>query len=204
MQDFMKNKMVHGGIGILMLFGLSGCAKEKFEIGEDLEKSPEARFETVIHLPDGLGTARTHLRTLGGQSKGVACSTCHSMDEQGKDLVRVTEDLEEFHVGMQFAHGSLACQSCHHPDDRDQLRLASGDSIPFAQVMDLCGQCHGPQTRDYHKGSHGGMKGYWDQSRGPRERNSCLHCHDAHVPKFQPVMPVFPPRDRFIDEGKHD
>ncbi len=39
------------------------------------------------------------------------------------------------------------------------------------------------------------MTGYWDLTQGPRSRNHCLACHDPHAPKYQPVMPVFPPRD---------
>jgi hypothetical protein len=64
-------------------------------------------------------------------------------------------------------------------------------------VMDLCGQCHGPQARDYAHGAHGGMTGYWDLSRGPRERNNCIDCHDPHAPAFPKVRPVFAPKDRF-------
>lgn len=197
-------KHIHLCCLLCFSFALGGCAKEKFEIGKDLESSPEAKFETRIVLPDGLGSARTEVDRLDGTAKGVACATCHALDVEGKDVLRKAEELEEFHMGMNFEHGTLDCQSCHHPDDRSKLRLANGDAIAFADVMQLCGQCHGPQTRDYNNGSHGGMKGYWDLSKGPRTRNSCLHCHDAHVPKFQPVMPVFPPRDRFLEEGHHD
>jgi len=197
------NHFIQFALLISLGFVLS-CGKETFVIGEDLKASPEPKFETIIRLPDGIGTARSHLKRIDGTSKGVACSTCHALDAEDKPMARKADELEEFHGNMNLQHGTLDCQSCHNPDDRDQLRLASGDAIPFTKVMDLCGQCHGPQSRDYFKGSHGGMTGYWDLSRGPRERNSCLHCHDAHVPKFQPVMPVFPPRDRFLDEGDHE
>jgi hypothetical protein len=40
------------------------------------------------------------------------------------------------------------------------------------------------------------MRGYWDLTRGPRERNTCTDCHDVHAPLYPKVRPVFPPRDR--------
>ena len=65
------------------------------------------------------------------------------------------------------------------------------------EAMQLCAQCHGPQTRDYRRGSHGGMQGYWDLSRGDRVRNHCVDCHDPHAPAFPRFTPLPPPRDRF-------
>jgi formate-dependent nitrite reductase cytochrome c552 subunit len=65
-------------------------------------------------------------------------------------------------------------------------------------AMQLCAQCHGPQFRDYTHGSHGGMQGHWDLSRGPRLRNHCVDCHDPHTPQFQPSNPVLPPADRLL------
>jgi hypothetical protein len=112
--------------------------------------------------------------------------------------------LTEFHEGLTFRHGGLTCLSCHNGSDYESLRLADGRSVPFAQSMELCRQCHGPQYRDYVKGAHGGMMGYWDLSRGPRTRNSCVHCHDPHAPAFPQVAPVFPPRDRFAPAGETD
>jgi hypothetical protein len=70
--------------------------------------------------------------------------------------------------------------------------------------MALCAQCHGTQKRDYDHGAHGGMRGYWDLKRGPRERNHCVSCHDPHAPKFGTFMPVHPPKDRFLQRGSDD
>ena len=42
------------------------------------------------------------------------------------------------------------------------------------------------------------MSGHWDLSKGGRIRNSCLACHDPHVPKFQGALPAPPPLDRFL------
>jgi hypothetical protein len=68
--------------------------------------------------------------------------------------------------------------------------------LPFSAVTQLCGQCHGPQKRDYDHGAHGGMTGYWDRSLGPRKRNPCTACHSPHSPAYPQVWPAPGPRDR--------
>lgn len=122
------------------------------------------------------------------------CTTCHATRAPNA----ATSDgaqLRDFHMGLAAAHGGLQCVACHNPANYSQLRLASGEGIEFADSLRLCAQCHGPQFRDYQNGVHGGMTGYWDLARGPRVRNHCLACHDAHAPQYQPVTPVFAPRD---------
>ena len=122
------------------------------------------------------------------------CTTCHATREPN----RTTNDgaqLKDFHQGLTTAHGGLACAACHNTDNYSQLRLASGEAVEFSDSLRLCAQCHGPQYRDYQNGVHGGMTGHWDLTQGPRVRNHCLACHDAHAPKYQQVMPVFDPRD---------
>lgn len=122
------------------------------------------------------------------------CTTCHAT-RTANSVTRDGTQLNDFHQGLTTAHGELACVSCHNPDDYSQLRLASGEGIEFADSLRLCAQCHGPQFRDYENGAHGGMTGHWDLAVGPRVRNHCLACHDAHAPKYQQVMPVFAPRE---------
>lgn len=130
-----------------------------------------------------------------GRPVMVRCNNCH--DTQKTNML--TEDastLKDFHQHMSFRHNSLKCVSCHNPDDHESLRLADSTTVPFSNVMQLCAQCHGPQYRDYKNGSHGGMTGYWDLSRGGRQRNNCIDCHDPHHPAYPKVMPVFPPKMR--------
>ncbi|MDQ8202411.1 hypothetical protein [Pelagicoccus sp. SDUM812003] len=129
-----------------------------------------------------------------GKPVEIACSTCHSTREP-ELFQQSASGLDEFHQGLQKQHGELSCLSCHNADNYDELRLADGRSVPFENAMQLCAQCHGPQYRDYKNGSHGGMNGYWDLSRGPRTRNACTVCHDAHSPAYPQLMPVFPPLD---------
>ncbi|WP_018969497.1 cytochrome c3 family protein [Rubritalea marina] len=130
-----------------------------------------------------------------GNPIGVRCNTCHSSKEPNLTLNNGAL-LHEFHQGLHYAHGGMNCVSCHNPDDYESLRLANGESIPFSETIQLCAQCHGTQYRSYRDGSHGGMTGYWDLSKGPRQRNTCTDCHSAHAPAYPKVMPVFPPKVR--------
>lgn len=164
------------------------------------------------HHPEVAGNASTgethpvhilkpdHPRVLTGKfladgtPEAVACSTCHATKEPNVSLASSAE-LKDFHLGLKFAHGTLSCLSCHDADNYDQLQLADGQAVAFPDVMTLCAQCHGPQHRDYQRGSHGGMTGHWDLTRGPRTRNHCTTCHDPHAPAYPKIMPVFKPLD---------
>lgn len=133
----------------------------------------------------------------------VACGTCHATRPANAGN-RATADLDLFHQGLQVAHGSNSCLSCHDARDYDRLRLADGTPVAFDRVAVLCAQCHGPQERDYQAGAHGGMTGHWDLQRGGRERQSCTACHDPHTPAYQAVHPLPPPRDRFQTGAVHE
>lgn len=130
-----------------------------------------------------------------GQAATVSCATCHTTTKPNLDT-HSSAELDEFHQGLKFNHGNLACLSCHNARNYDTLQLATGKPVEFANVMTLCAQCHGTAMRDYERGSHGGMNGYWDLTKGPRTRNNCVNCHDPHSPKYPQAMPVFAPRDR--------
>jgi hypothetical protein len=114
------------------------------------------------------------------------------------ELARKAAVPEDFHGGIAIEHGNLRCASCHEPEDRTRLRLADGETLPLTDAHRLCGQCHGPQIRNFWKGSHGGGRGYWDRTKGPWIRNSCIACHPAHAPRYPIVMPAPPPNDRFL------
>lgn len=164
---------------------------------------PPPRFAVTLRpagKPAVMATGETD--TLGAPIV-VACSTCHSL-RVGEAPAKTSAELARFHKGFRVEHGERKCLACHNPDDYDTLRLADGTPLPFARSMELCGQCHGTQRRDYDHGAHGGMNGYWDLTRGPRVRNQCVHCHDPHVPDFPRMHPTFKPRDRFLEQGEHD
>jgi hypothetical protein len=133
----------------------------------------------------------------GPGTVAIACATCHST-RPSNARTRSAADLDTFHQGLKVAHGDLACVACHAPPAYDALRRADGERVAYADAMRLCGQCHGPQRRDYDQGAHGGMNGYWDLARGGRTRVDCLHCHDPHAPRFPVLVPARGPNDRFL------
>jgi formate-dependent nitrite reductase cytochrome c552 subunit len=163
------------------------------EAGGSQAFQSERNFEIEITGNPVTPTVLTDALTHSGQPAEVACATCHTTRTPA--ATRRTEDLDEFHQGLIMGHGDLSCLSCHNSENYDTLKLADGTTVGFENAMLLCAQCHGPQSRDYRNGSHGGMNGYWDLSRGPRQRNACTVCHDAHAPAYPQLMPVFPPTD---------
>jgi hypothetical protein len=158
----------------------------------------------TIRLPSSLGVVDTGEVDASGRPIGIRCATCHGPSGGGEDARSLAErsGLARMHAGVTLAHGELSCATCHPLDDRTQLRLADDTRIVFTEVQRLCRQCHGPQHRDYERGAHGGMRGYWDLGRGPRERNACVMCHAAHAPAYPLVVPAPPPRDRFLSAGQ--
>jgi hypothetical protein len=163
-------------------------------------ESPEMPlFPVTIRKPLGPPQCLTGLTDASGEPVSVSCSTCHAARKPNFEN-KVVGDLNEFHGSLAFAHGTVSCLSCHNAEDYDALKLADGSRIEFTDVMTLCAQCHGPQTRDYEHGAHGGMNGYWDLTRGPRTRNNCIDCHNPHSPQFPKMQPTFKPRDRFLEK----
>jgi hypothetical protein len=160
-------------------------------------------FATEVVMPAVLRGLPIGPEDATGRRAVTPCATCHGMVETGP-LPEDPTQLAGPHAGLRLAHGNLRCAACHQPDDRSALHLADGRSIPITEAMTLCAQCHGPQKRDYDHGAHGGMRGYWDLSRGPRQRNHCVACHDPHAPAFGAFAPVPGPRDRFsMNEEAH-
>jgi hypothetical protein len=149
-------------------------------------------FDVQIHRPEGPPRVATGKTDLRGEPVTVSCASCHATTKPNP-ATRGAAELNEFHQGLEFDHGGLTCLSCHDANNYDALRRADGTSIAYPDVMQLCGQCHGPQLRDYRNGAHGGMTGHWDLTQGGRRRNNCIDCHDPHAPKYPVVQPVFPP-----------
>lgn len=165
--------------------------------------NPEDHYPVVIIGHPEIPKVYADVATHTGEEAMVSCSVCHTT--RTPDLSnRSAETLDEFHQGLSYAHGQLSCLSCHNQDNYDTLRLADGSPVEFTETMRLCAQCHGPQYRDYQNGSHGGMVGYWDLSRGPRIRNACTVCHDPHAPAYPQLIPVFPPRDLSSPDNSHE
>lgn len=200
-----RQPFIMGGVLLWWLGVALACSVDHVvEPDEPSEPQPaQALHPEEVLLPEGLGTLESSKRDSLGRPLRVACSTCHD-EHTGEPMKIRPEELGEVHRGLILSHGELRCGSCHAEKDRDKLRLSDGRTVAFAQVMVLCGQCHGPQLRDYKHGAHGGMQGYWDRRKGPRTRNNCVICHDAHAPAILGVMPAPGPRDRFLPTHHDD
>jgi len=160
--------------------------------------SAEATAHRVdVHMPASLSSLGSGMTDHQGRPVGVSCATCHSLRDH-HELPRSVEELGAVHGGLELAHGSLSCGSCHHPEAAERLRLADETSLEMVEAMTLCAQCHGPQARDWAAGTHGGIRGHWDRRMGPATRNHCVDCHDPHAPAFPSFLPAPPPRDRFL------
>ncbi len=122
-------------------------------------------------------------------SEGIfPCSDCH-VDIEPNTQRRA---LEEEHTDIELTHaaGQRWCLDCHDTENRDVLRLVSGEKVPFTESYRLCGQCHGDKYRDWRAGTHGKRTGMWD---GQKQYLLCAHCHNPHSPRFNPLIPLPPP-----------
>ena len=119
------------------------------------------------------------------------CSRCHaSMEVNPKK--REIKCQEHTQIKLYHAETIRWCLDCHEAKNRDKLRLYNGELITFTESYRLCGECHGPQYRDWRAGIHGKRTGYFSGS-GKRTYFLCAHCHDPHGPKFKPIKPEPPP-----------
>lgn len=118
------------------------------------------------------------------------CTDCHAgmkPNPERRELVEWHDDISGI-----FDHDSKNrwCLDCHDLNNRDSLRLASGNLLDFKESFKLCGQCHGEKLRDWKVGVHGKRTGEWN---GKKEYLLCVHCHNPHSPKFGQLTPEPPP-----------
>lgn len=122
-------------------------------------------------------------------SEGIfPCTQCHA-EMKPNPKRRVLTD-EHTNIVLHHAEGERWCTDCHNLQNRDKLRLVSGELIDFSESYRLCGQCHGDKLRDWKVGVHGKRTGYWN---GDKQYLLCVHCHNPHDPKFKPLKPLPPP-----------
>jgi hypothetical protein len=118
------------------------------------------------------------------------CSACHDGKTVKPNPAR--RELKDMHADIELKHGPASrwCLDCHDLQDRDRLHLASGQPVAFTASYLLCGQCHGEKFRDWQAGVHGKRTGSWN---GAKQYLLCVHCHNPHSPRFQPLKPMPPP-----------
>ncbi|MBW2528651.1 MAG: hypothetical protein JRI23_31040 [Deltaproteobacteria bacterium] len=213
----MRRRFWGGTTADLVVLGLAGalcgCADDATrQAGSDrrgaAEAAPEGRDERLgTHQPYAVLGMNTGARDPAGRPVRIPCGVCHA-DMVEPDAAHAERTaLDGFHQGVELAHGDhSSCVACHNPPGYVDFRLASGKVVTYGNVVELCGQCHSEQWRDYRHGAHGGMTGYWDRQRGARDRNHCIDCHDPHVPAAAPMHPAPRAKVRFqrSPEGGHE
>jgi hypothetical protein len=158
------------------------------------------------HADDGLD--QVDKRT--SQLDMYPCAECHAGPA---DFNTEKRPLTKEHLNITSIHPSQRvemdpnwwCHNCHNPGQYNQLRLYTGETIGFNESQRLCGQCHGPQLRDWKAHIHGRRSGLWN---GEGKVELCVQCHNSHDPAFKPIKPEPPPpkpawmtRDQKAKEG---
>ena len=157
------------------------------EAPEWLKRTPTAISERKFEAPNRPDHVMVPPPPLSEDT--YPCSECH---DDPKEVNTKRRKLTEEHEKIKLNHGPREgwCFECHHPLDRDKLRLASGRKVSFKKSYLLCGQCHGPKLRDWRAGIHGKRTGSW---RDKKQYRLCVHCHVPHSPRFEPIKPKPPP-----------
>lgn len=155
--------------------------------GQALLNADSPKPTSVIAPADGPGS---YVVPAPPFTPGVfPCTGCHDPNQAVNTVRRV---VQKPHQDIQLHHDeeNRWCLDCHNAQNRDVLRSASGEPIPFSESYRLCGQCHGLQYRDWKAGVHGKRTGEWN---GQRQYLLCVNCHDPHSPKFKALQPLPPP-----------
>lgn len=121
------------------------------------------------------------------------CMECHDLIQSPERKI----PLKSPHQNIKFNHMKAIqnCYICHDAKNMNQLKMITHETLSLNQSHQLCLQCHGEKTKDWHNGIHGKQVGSWN---GAKFRSTCVECHDPHHPKFpqmqadpQPTHPKF-------------
>jgi nitrate reductase cytochrome c-type subunit len=192
------NRVVHAFIGPVLLI----VAAWLF-VSRNWSELPHAEQVTVSREAFSTDPMREPLgdppwiRSGGYQ---LSCMECHRLFVSPPVTPRRL--MQHRHVTLE--HGlNDQCLNCHDREDRNRLRLRTGETVPFAETPRLCGQCHGTAWRDWSRGTHGRTTDFWDSSRGTVRRLSCIECHDPHAPAFDPMVPLPGPNTLRMGDPHH-
>jgi hypothetical protein len=121
----------------------------------------------------------------------LACLKCHKglkVNTKRRVFTGTHLDFAFNHPG--FTAGTKWCYTCHDPGALDLLRLESGRLVSYQKSYEQCIQCHITNYSFWAVGLHGRRTGMWN---GEKQYLSCIYCHNAHTPKFKPLVPKKPP-----------
>ncbi len=197
---------IFSGATLLLFLPLAGGCNQGAERTEPQPwtalDDADQQFEVELTRPNSSGKLTTSALETDDTPVGIACATCHG---EGSNPAFANHDGAErnFHANVGLTHGTLSCGDCHTLSSPDKLHTSAGETFPLAESQKLCSQCHGLIRKAYDHGAHGGMRGHWDLSRGPQQRNDCISCHSPHSPAYPKVMPVPGPKDRNVFKKTH-
>lgn len=148
--------------------------------------SPEAKAKICLtcHERD---SKRSHWEGSTHQTRGVACTNCHTMHTPDKVRTKITQYEVCFtchkdkraEINRPSRHpileGKVACSDCHNPHGSVGPKLVKRDS-----VVETCYQCH-------------------MEKRGPFVHNhepvseDCSNCHNPHGTVAESMLKARPP-----------
>lgn len=190
------NPYITAGMLILVFFCLTATAigtegKKKGSKGISNEETDQYSVPPPLVYQGLFPCQACHRRDVRGVSsqleKGNAFlgKYIRKPNPEPRQLIKMHRDINLNHAEWHW------CLNCHDTDERNYLRLITGEKISFEKSYRLCGQCHGSIYRDWKIGIHGRRVGNWD---GKKLYLLCSHCHDPHSPKFRKLPAEKSPR----------
>lgn len=188
--------------GFLVGFGFFALAAGMYFQNPDIQipvALPEAEVTPEQIRPGAWREALGDPPTITTAGFTQRCNDCHTLFEAERDPGR---ELVQ-HTHIQLRHGTNdSCLNCHDRTNRERLAVRNGDPVPFADVAQLCAQCHGPVYRDWLKGTHGKRIGAWDPASPNSVKLTCSQCHDPHSPAYAPMTPLPAPNTLRMGDPK--
>jgi DmsE family decaheme c-type cytochrome len=133
------------------------------------------------------GSKRTHWEGSTHQTRGNACTSCHTMHTKDKVLTKLTQPevcfnchkQQRVEINRMFRHpileGKVACSDCHNPHGSIGRALMKRDS-----VVETCYQCHAEK------------RGPFVHAHEPVNED-CSICHNPHGTVADSMLKVRPP-----------
>jgi DmsE family decaheme c-type cytochrome len=133
------------------------------------------------------GSKRTHWEGSVHQTRGNACTSCHTMHTKDKVLAKLTQPevcftchkQQRVEVNRTFRHpileGKVACSDCHNPHGSISRALMKRDS-----VVETCYQCHAEK------------RGPFVHAHEPVNED-CSICHNPHGTVADSMLKTRPP-----------
>lgn len=171
----------------IVIVGLAGCNPG---IRNNEIKSLSGT-NTIIAVPDTGWIKKIDIIIPTSTLDMLACLKCH----KGLKVNTKKRVLTGTHIDFAFNHPGLNsenkwCYTCHYPNALDLLRLESGKLVSYQKAYEQCIECHITNYTFWSAGLHGRRTGMWN---GNKQYLSCIYCHNAHTPKFKPIVPKKPP-----------